>query len=266
MEFRHHTKEDVTSHKRSPAEESFYESFLLQKESTIGNLYASNLYQMQCYSKTVKHIDKQRNVHAAEMNREMKKIQKKMDSFKDKSHKKQFASEKSASSDYLKDAKMARRSAQLPRMASRPSHLRHSPPLLRAFTDLNFESTKGLSRSCTQLSTPACNEGQRDKKGNNKTGSTDRGLFITNAKTLQSNNQNYSSHLSVKDTHIKTSLRASKSHEDLNTIGVVLDRRTRANTIAKFNSMEKPRNSNDLNVRYIPREDRVKTSTILPRI
>eukprot|EP00794_Sanderia_malayensis_P005664 gene5664-6360_t len=93
MEYRHFTHEDVTSHKRTPAEESFYESFLLQKESDIGNLYASNLYEVQCYSKTLKNINRQCNYQSTEMNREIEKVRKKMDSFRGKCKENSFLSE-----------------------------------------------------------------------------------------------------------------------------------------------------------------------------
>ena len=69
---------DVTARDRSPVEQSFYESFLLQKQSNVDSLYAANVYHGKTYFSTVRNLKKERQFQLTEMNREIKKTEKKM--------------------------------------------------------------------------------------------------------------------------------------------------------------------------------------------
>ncbi|EDO43176.1 predicted protein, partial [Nematostella vectensis] len=51
------SKDDVTDRDRSPVEDAFYESFLLQSRSDVESLYASNIYWSQKHAKEVKDLD-----------------------------------------------------------------------------------------------------------------------------------------------------------------------------------------------------------------
>lgn len=94
MNFRRAAHFDVTESDRTPAEESFYESYLLRKHSDVGNLYSSNVYEGQCYEKTIKQINRDRKVQAAEIDREMKKLQKKMNALRTRSDSARFLNHK----------------------------------------------------------------------------------------------------------------------------------------------------------------------------
>ncbi|XP_065071517.1 uncharacterized protein LOC135696163 isoform X1 [Rhopilema esculentum] len=106
MEFKKSVHIDVTEHERTPAEESFYESYLLKKHSDVGNLYASNVYQGQCFQKTLKHINRERSVQAAEIDREMKKVKKKMFDLKMKSSSNRILGQRQFSFDCVRNIKM----------------------------------------------------------------------------------------------------------------------------------------------------------------
>ena len=106
MEFKKSVHIDVTEHERTPAEEFFYESYLLKKHSDVGNLYASNVYQGQCFQKTLKHLNRERSVQAAEIDREMKKVQKKMFDLKMKSTSNRILGQRQFSFDCVRNIKM----------------------------------------------------------------------------------------------------------------------------------------------------------------
>lgn len=70
--------EDVTEKERSPVENAFYESFLIQSRSAIENLYASNIYHSQRHAKEVKDLEKQKQYSMSQMTNRQKEMVKKM--------------------------------------------------------------------------------------------------------------------------------------------------------------------------------------------
>ena len=70
--------EDVTEKDRSPAENAFYESFLLQSRSAIESLYASNIYHSQKHAKQVRDLERQKQYSMFEMSNKQKEMLKKM--------------------------------------------------------------------------------------------------------------------------------------------------------------------------------------------
>ena len=147
MEFKN-SKANVLNHKRTPAEESYYESYLLQKNSDVGNLYASNIYEGQCFQQTIKHINRERTVQAAEMGREMKKLQKKIDDLKQKSKKIRLTRQKKYSVDRMdrvgfRTERQESSSLTLPFLDARcQKHGSASRPFSRALSDLSMTSVE----------------------------------------------------------------------------------------------------------------------------
>ena len=145
MEFKN-SKANVLNHKRTPAEESYYESYLLQKNSDVGNLYASNIYEGQCFQQTIKHINRERTVQAAEMGREMKKLQKKIDDLKQKSKKVRLTRQKKYSVERMdsvgfRTARQEGSSLTLPFLDARcQKHGSSSRPFSRALSDMSMTS------------------------------------------------------------------------------------------------------------------------------
>ncbi|XP_001635239.2 uncharacterized protein LOC5515110 [Nematostella vectensis] len=72
------SKDDVTDRDRSPVEDAFYESFLLQSRSDVESLYASNIYWSQKHAKEVKDLDRQKMVSLTSMTKGQKDMLKKM--------------------------------------------------------------------------------------------------------------------------------------------------------------------------------------------
>ena len=70
--------EDVTQKERSPAENAFCESFLIQSRSAIENLYASNVYHSQRHAKQVKDLERQKHYSMLRMSNNQKEMLKKM--------------------------------------------------------------------------------------------------------------------------------------------------------------------------------------------
>lgn len=70
--------EDVTQRERSPAENAFCESFLIQSRSAIENLYASNVYHSQRHAKQVKDLERQKHYSMLRMSNNQKEMFKKM--------------------------------------------------------------------------------------------------------------------------------------------------------------------------------------------
>lgn len=103
MEFRRISHADATERIRTPAQESIYESYLLRKQSDICNLYSSNVFEGQCYQKVIKQINKDMKMHAAEIDREMKKLHKRMNDLKFRSKSAKFSSFKNNSFGCVKD-------------------------------------------------------------------------------------------------------------------------------------------------------------------
>lgn len=76
--------EDVTEKERSPAENAFYESFLIQSRSAIENLYASNIYHSQRHAKEVKDLERQKQYSMSQMTNRQKEMIKKMAQLQEK--------------------------------------------------------------------------------------------------------------------------------------------------------------------------------------
>ena len=76
--------EDVTEKERSPAENAFYESFLIQSRSAIETLYASNIYHSQKHAKQVKDLERQKQYSVSQMNNNQKEMVKKMAQLQEK--------------------------------------------------------------------------------------------------------------------------------------------------------------------------------------
>jgi len=76
--------EDVTEKERSPVENAFYESFLIQSRSAIENLYASNIYHSQRHAKQVKDLERQKQYNMSQMTNRQKEMVKKMAQLQEK--------------------------------------------------------------------------------------------------------------------------------------------------------------------------------------
>lgn len=70
--------EDVTEKERSPVENAFYESFLIQSRSAIETLYASNIYHSQKHAKQVKDLERQKHYRMSQVNNSQKEMVKRM--------------------------------------------------------------------------------------------------------------------------------------------------------------------------------------------
>lgn len=86
--------EDVTETDRSPAENAFYESFLIQSRSAIESLYASNIYHSQRHAKQVKDLERQKHYSMSEMSNKQKEMVKKMAQLQEKQEKIQIEKRK----------------------------------------------------------------------------------------------------------------------------------------------------------------------------
>lgn len=75
---------DVTERDRSPVEDAFCESFLLQSRSDIESLYASNIYWSQKHAKEVKDLNRQKMVVLSSMSKEQKEMVKRMQKLQEK--------------------------------------------------------------------------------------------------------------------------------------------------------------------------------------
>lgn len=78
------TAEDVTEKERSPAEEAFCESFLIQSKSAVENMYASNIYHSQKHAKELKDLERQRYFKMSQMTTKQKEMVKKMNQLQDR--------------------------------------------------------------------------------------------------------------------------------------------------------------------------------------
>ena len=76
------TAQNLASPARSPVEESFYESHIIQSRTAIENLYASNVLSCQKHTKEVKDLARQRKVKLLSFEREQRKFVKKMEELK----------------------------------------------------------------------------------------------------------------------------------------------------------------------------------------
>ena len=75
---------ELGGEERSPVEESFYESYIIQSRTAVDNLYASNVLSCQKHMKVMKDLARQRRVKISSFEREQKKLVKKIENLKDK--------------------------------------------------------------------------------------------------------------------------------------------------------------------------------------
>ena len=80
-------KGDITQKERSPIEDAFYESFLLQSRSDVENLYASNIYYSQKHAKELKDLEREKAVCLTDMTKQQKDIMAKMSKLQEKQEK-----------------------------------------------------------------------------------------------------------------------------------------------------------------------------------
>lgn len=176
--------EDVTEKERSPAENAFYESFLIQSRSAIENLYASNIYHSQRHAKEVKDLERQKQYSMSQMSTKQKEMVKKMEQLQEKQEKileekrKQYVKHLSTKAEHrmrphstssLSDRKSDRKSPlkHRPRSGSMPYLEPLDPNLIDRSLSKSTEnlcsessllsasppSNALLSRSCEDLST-----------------------------------------------------------------------------------------------------------------
>ena len=171
--------EDVTEKERSPAENAFYESFLIQSRSAIENLYASNIYHSQKHAKQVKDLERQKHYSMSQMNNNQKEMVKKMTQLQEKQEqimeekRKQRLKVLSTTADHRirphSTSSLADRDSRLlkhrPRSGSMPFLEPIDPSLLHQCSSTSSENIhtnssllstsfpeSGLSRSCEDLS------------------------------------------------------------------------------------------------------------------
>lgn len=73
---------DLAGPDRSPIEESFYESYIIQSRTAVDNLYASNVLSCQKHTKELADLARQRKVKLLSLEREQKKLVKRMEELK----------------------------------------------------------------------------------------------------------------------------------------------------------------------------------------
>lgn len=78
------TLRELVGEERSPVEESFYESYIIQSRTAVENLYASNVLSCQKHVKVMGDLARQRKVKLLSLEREQKKLLKRMENLKAK--------------------------------------------------------------------------------------------------------------------------------------------------------------------------------------
>ena len=160
MEFRKASHVDVVDHERTPAEESLYASYLLRKQSDVGNLYSSNVYEEQCFEKTIKQIDKDKRLQKAEIDREMKILEKRLDRLKTRSTNGRLLKARSETLGCVKDLNSSAKEglSTLPYLSPGDKPRGKSPHLLcRAMSEVSLINTKNegqVQRSGISFSKP----------------------------------------------------------------------------------------------------------------
>ena len=76
------TLQELVGEERSPVEESFYESYIIQSRTAVDNLYASNVLSCQKHMKVMGDLARQRKVKLSSLEREQKKLVKRMANLK----------------------------------------------------------------------------------------------------------------------------------------------------------------------------------------
>ncbi|XP_028391473.1 uncharacterized protein LOC114516249 [Dendronephthya gigantea] len=91
------TLQELDNEERSPVEESFYESYIIQSRTAVDNLYASNVLSCQKHVKEVSDLARQRKVKLSALEREQKKLLKRMENLKEKQETQRRSNERSSS-------------------------------------------------------------------------------------------------------------------------------------------------------------------------
>ena len=78
------TLQELAGEERTPVEESFYESYIIQSRTAVDNLYASNVLSCQKHMKVMGDLARQRKVKLSSLEREQKKLIKRMENLKEK--------------------------------------------------------------------------------------------------------------------------------------------------------------------------------------
>ena len=169
---------DVTQKQRSPTENAFYESFLLQSKSDVGNLYASNIYYSQKHAMEMKDLHREKAVYLTDVTKQQKEMIAKMQILQQKQEK-ITRERRNQKLESLTRAKLRPNSTSLittnRRSIPKRSELRvrsgsltflepsdfervsrnlsRSTELLDQMSSLNIPESKTLARSCEDLST-----------------------------------------------------------------------------------------------------------------
>ena len=77
------TLQELAGEERSPVDESFYESYIIQSRTAVDNLYASNVLSCQKHVKVMGDLARQRRVKLSALEREQKKLVKRMENLKE---------------------------------------------------------------------------------------------------------------------------------------------------------------------------------------
>ena len=163
MDFKRPHHIDDIDHARTPAEDSLHESYLLKKTSNIGSLYSSNIYQGQCFEKTIKQLEKSKKVQMAGIDREMKIVEKRMNDLKVRSPSSRLIKSRSETIGYEKELHWNNKSAflELPSLGPGERTERMRARLLcRTMSDISLHTGKDHRKSTRPRnfpSTPAIN-------------------------------------------------------------------------------------------------------------
>ena len=140
---------ELFGEERTPVEESFYESYIIQSRTAVDNLYASNVLSCQKHMKEMSDLARQRKVKLSSLEREQKKLLHRMENLKEKQEtnlQKRTITNDSRS----KSAKGKQTADKSNRIHSR----RGSLPPLTSNTDSKNQTSK-IVKSSDHLSIPA---------------------------------------------------------------------------------------------------------------
>lgn len=145
-------RELVGGEERTPVEESFYESYIIQSRTAVDNLYASNVLSCQKHMKEMSDLARQRKVKLSSLEREQKKLLHRMENLKEKQEthlqKRTITNDSRSKSAKGKQTEIADKSN---RMHSR----RGSLPPLTTNTEDSKDQTSKMVKGSDQLNIPA---------------------------------------------------------------------------------------------------------------
>ena len=142
---------ELVGEERTPVEESFYESYIIQSRTAVDNLYASNVLSCQKHMKEMSDLARQRKVKLSSLEREQKKLLHRMENLKEKqeTHLKKRAVANDSRSRSAK-AKQTETADKSNRIHSR----RGSLPPLTTNTEDGKDQTSKMVKSSDQLNVP----------------------------------------------------------------------------------------------------------------